>query len=326
MSLTVNEIVAHLVEAHRTQKDVNLNRLKCLVCDVSFTIICFSSFTFLCHILFLLFLNILVIYRYPSVLVDLVARILALVPPWTRVYRVQRDIPMPLVSSFKIKEIFTMICMLPICCRKLGYELDGPYMNRKLLVSSVNQFLLNLALADLSNLIFCSPDVAMVLLDRGWVLPDVACPIIRFLQEYSLYASVLLQKIMVGGVWAIAAVFAFPYLRYMGIVRNKSNQYCYWIKITNTSKILFKYAEFLVLYAVPLALLAVLYTVMSRVLWGKSSIIADETQQTAILRLRRSVVKMLIISMLLYFLCYTPIQGVWIFIWFENESYYDKLK
>ncbi|ESO02834.1 hypothetical protein HELRODRAFT_81148, partial [Helobdella robusta] len=35
----------------------------------------------------------------PNLLVDLIARILALVPPWTRVYRVQRDIPMPLVSS-----------------------------------------------------------------------------------------------------------------------------------------------------------------------------------------------------------------------------------
>uniref|UniRef100_A0A1B6DSB2 Elongator complex protein 3 n=1 Tax=Clastoptera arizonana TaxID=38151 RepID=A0A1B6DSB2_9HEMI len=35
----------------------------------------------------------------PSTLVDLIAYILALVPPWTRVYRVQRDIPMPLVSS-----------------------------------------------------------------------------------------------------------------------------------------------------------------------------------------------------------------------------------
>jgi elongator complex protein 3 len=35
----------------------------------------------------------------PSLLVDIVAKILALVPPWTRVYRVQRDIPMPLVSS-----------------------------------------------------------------------------------------------------------------------------------------------------------------------------------------------------------------------------------
>ncbi|KAL3869670.1 hypothetical protein ACJMK2_042332 [Sinanodonta woodiana] len=35
----------------------------------------------------------------PSVLVDLIAKVLALVPPWTRVYRVQRDIPMPLVTS-----------------------------------------------------------------------------------------------------------------------------------------------------------------------------------------------------------------------------------
>ncbi|KRT79992.1 Acetyltransferase [Oryctes borbonicus] len=35
----------------------------------------------------------------PSMLVELVANILALVPPWTRIYRVQRDIPMPLVSS-----------------------------------------------------------------------------------------------------------------------------------------------------------------------------------------------------------------------------------
>jgi len=35
----------------------------------------------------------------PSQLIDLIARILALVPPWTRIYRVQRDIPMPLVSS-----------------------------------------------------------------------------------------------------------------------------------------------------------------------------------------------------------------------------------
>lgn len=35
----------------------------------------------------------------PAVLVDVLARILALVPPWTRVYRIQRDIPMPLVTS-----------------------------------------------------------------------------------------------------------------------------------------------------------------------------------------------------------------------------------
>ena len=35
----------------------------------------------------------------PSVLIDLVAKILSLVPPWVRIYRIQRDIPMPLVTS-----------------------------------------------------------------------------------------------------------------------------------------------------------------------------------------------------------------------------------
>ncbi|KAJ9523748.1 hypothetical protein QJQ45_019949 [Haematococcus lacustris] len=35
----------------------------------------------------------------PDKLVDLVARVLALLPPWVRVYRIQRDIPMPLVTS-----------------------------------------------------------------------------------------------------------------------------------------------------------------------------------------------------------------------------------
>lgn len=35
----------------------------------------------------------------PNALIDLVARILAMIPPWTRIYRVQRDIPMPLVTS-----------------------------------------------------------------------------------------------------------------------------------------------------------------------------------------------------------------------------------
>jgi elongator complex protein 3 len=35
----------------------------------------------------------------PDQLVELTAAILALVPPWTRIYRIQRDIPMPLVSS-----------------------------------------------------------------------------------------------------------------------------------------------------------------------------------------------------------------------------------
>mmetsp|Transcript_1548 Transcript_1548/g.2564 ORF Transcript_1548/g.2564 Transcript_1548/m.2564 type:complete len:548 (+) Transcript_1548:95-1738(+) len=35
----------------------------------------------------------------PEELVDVIAQVLAMVPPWTRIYRIQRDIPMPLVTS-----------------------------------------------------------------------------------------------------------------------------------------------------------------------------------------------------------------------------------
>lgn len=35
----------------------------------------------------------------PDILIDLLARVLSMVPPWTRIYRIQRDIPMPLVTS-----------------------------------------------------------------------------------------------------------------------------------------------------------------------------------------------------------------------------------
>ena len=49
---------------------------------------------------------------YPAAtLVDLVARILALVPPWTRVYRVQRDIPMPLVTRWRKVIIHILTCL-----------------------------------------------------------------------------------------------------------------------------------------------------------------------------------------------------------------------
>ena len=36
---------------------------------------------------------------HPNKLVEVVAQLLSIVPPWVRVYRVQRDIPMPLVTS-----------------------------------------------------------------------------------------------------------------------------------------------------------------------------------------------------------------------------------
>lgn len=45
----------------------------------------------------------------PNTLVDLIATILSLVPPWVRVYRVQRDIPMPLVRWVSFSVVSNLI-------------------------------------------------------------------------------------------------------------------------------------------------------------------------------------------------------------------------
>ncbi|UMM39477.1 hypothetical protein L5515_016522 [Caenorhabditis briggsae] len=239
--------------------------------------------------------------------------------------------------------VFGLVFMIIICSGVIGnvFIIFVIIMDRKLMSSSVNQFLLNLAIADLGNLIFCSPDAILVLIDRGWLLPSFACHFLRFLQEYFLYASVLLQMAIgverflaicspmrmqrfstkttfqisvLGGVWCVAACFASPYFLYQGIVFHKF-YFCFWKGISHKTRTYFKYCELIVLYAIPLVFLTTLYTIMCRVLWGKEGAnhnIANHSQQEAILKLRRSVVKMLIISMLLYFLCYTPIQVIFV--------------
>ncbi|CAD6189210.1 unnamed protein product [Caenorhabditis auriculariae] len=234
--------------------------------------------------------------------------------------------------------IFGIIFSVIICVGVIGnvFIIFVIICDKKLMNSSVNQFLLNLAFADLGNLIFCSPDTILVLVDRGWLLPDFACHVLRFLQEYFLYASVLLQMAIgverflaicspmrmqrfstkttvcvLVGVWCVAALFASPYFLYQGIVFHHF-YFCFWKGISLSTRVYFKYCELIVLYAIPLVLLTSLYTVMCRVLWGKSTTIANHNQQEAILKLRRSVVKMLIISILLYFLCYTPIQVLFV--------------
>ena len=111
-----------------------------------------------------------------------------------------RSIPSSLLFSL----VFGVIVLIGVCGN--AFVVAVIVNDRKLLNSPVNQFLLNLAIADigfiiffasilyfLGHLLFCSPDMALVIIDQGWILPYVSCRILRFLQEYFLYSSVLLQ-------------------------------------------------------------------------------------------------------------------------------------
>lgn len=122
---------------------------------------------------------------------------------------------------------------------------------------------------------------------------------------------------LIVAMWTIAAAFAAPYLVYQRKYAVRDDiSICHWQRgINSRTRTLFKFAECIILYMLPLALLSIVYTIMSYVLWGVGGAdtllhVNNEQQMVAILKLRRSVVKMLIISMLLYFVCYSPIQGM----------------
>ncbi len=61
--------------------------------------------------------------------------------------------------------------------------------------SAMNLLLLNLACADLGNLVACATDWIQVMILRGpgWLLLDLLCPLSRYIPIVFLYASLLSQ-------------------------------------------------------------------------------------------------------------------------------------
>lgn len=92
--------------------------------------------------------------------------------------------------------IFALICSIGVLGNLL--VIAGIALDRKMRKSAMNYVLLNLAFADLLNLLICLPDIVLALVDEGWLLAEFLCPTFRFLEQTSLYCSVLLQIAVCG--------------------------------------------------------------------------------------------------------------------------------
>ncbi|KAI6240833.1 Neuropeptide receptor 15 [Aphelenchoides fujianensis] len=215
--------------------------------------------------------------------------------------------------------------------------------------SAMNMLLLNLAIADMLNLITIVLEWSPAVLYGypAWDFPRFLCPLTRYLECTFLFASILTQLVvcveryiaivypihvrrlctrqnillLACTTWVVALMFSLPLCPPIKCV-NSHGHSVWWI--------LYKWFEFLAAYAVPCAIMIFLYGKVACVLWSKnahlhegaqrpSALHADEKTRFEALDMRRGIIKsrnrgskMLVACVLIYFVSYSPIQGIFI--------------
>ncbi|XP_012145303.1 tachykinin-like peptides receptor 86C [Megachile rotundata] len=222
-----------------------------------------------------------------------------------------------------------------------------------------NYFLVNLSIADLMmSLLNCAFNF-IFLLNSDWPFGVVYCTINNFVAHVTVASSVLTlvvisfdrymaimrplkhrmsrkrTVIIVFLIWTISSVLALPCLLYSTTEsrrysNGRSRISCYLLWPDGSylnSKIEYFYnLVFLsVTYLIPMTVMAICYSFMGRKLWGSKSIGELTYNQKKSIKSKRKVVKMFIIVVTIFAICWLPYQAIFIFLYhhrhFTETSY-----
>ncbi|XP_067664425.1 neuropeptide receptor 15-like [Haliotis asinina] len=221
-------------------------------------------------------------------------------------------------------------------------------LDRKMRQSITNLFIMNLAIADLLIMMFGIPEIIQFMMRTGWILGPIACKSNRFIMTVSLYASVLClvsvcierfvaivfpikahivctrKKILcvIAFIWPVAIGCGLPTLLFNQVTPVVPGlSLCRIIFPGNNFQffIIFKYLESVLFYFQPMIIQIVLYAVIGRRLYASTEELNtrfqmrpdahSKTERSAdTIKARKGVVKMLIASVLIYFISYSPQQ------------------
>ncbi|GMR43890.1 hypothetical protein PMAYCL1PPCAC_14085, partial [Pristionchus mayeri] len=245
--------------------------------------------------------------------------------------------------SFSI--LFSVLTLIGVVGNLLVIVAIGS--DRKMRACIMNILLLNLAVADLSNVVLAMGEWSpAVFIGRPlWILPDALCPINRYLECVFLFTSISTQLIVcleryiatihpmrarawccrntalkaVAIAWGLAAVFALPYALHHQVIYRGSDRHCVNVALNQSWWLAFKFVEFIQYFVCPCAIIFIGYSKIASVLWAKNpvGIKSDSAHMVQSgsekqLATRRTVVKMLVTCALVYFCCYAPIQALFL--------------
>ena len=226
-----------------------------------------------------------------------------------------------------------------------------PYMR-----SVTNCLIANMAIADLLMTFSAMPYSAAYMYVRsrwfGGIMGMITCKILHFSVALSIAASVLtlvvialdrffavvypfkrasvIRKIWVVSaiIWVLSGLSMSPYLYYYKtLLLQDGNYHCSvsWEPLANSweaSRIYFSFL-FIALYLIPLIIIALFYTIVSFKLWirripGNPSAANVRHAELS----KRRTIKMLIVIVIVFSLCWLPAHLMHFFIYFDEETYY----
>ncbi|XP_049539818.1 substance-P receptor-like [Anopheles darlingi] len=220
-------------------------------------------------------------------------------------------------------------------------------LTTKQMQTITNMFIANLALADVTIGVFAIPFQFQAALLQRWNLPEFMCPFCPFVQLISVNVSVFtltaiavdrhraiinplrartsknISKFVISAIWLLSFALAAPILFALrvrplynivlgGMNETYTNVTVPFCKIVNFEPAeiqLYRYVLVLVQYFIPLFVISFVYIQMAFRLWGsKTPGNAQDSRDITMLKNKKKVIKMLIIVVALFGVCWFPLQ------------------
>lgn len=211
----------------------------------------------------------------------------------------------------------------------------------------VNIFIFNLAVADFLVILVCLPPTMMADVTETWYLGETMCKIVPFLQTTSVTVSVLtLSAISVERyfaickpwtrrlskrfilrvivcIWLIGVSVSIPDLIFYSVTPTFHESITFYLRYCSrqwksNDNLIYNLVILIVLYSIPICLMAYTYAIISKQLWRKDLpgiVEAEHRPMNKItssgpesqLRSRQRAAKMLIAIVVVFAVCYLPV-------------------
>eukprot|EP00062_Callorhinchus_milii_P018775 gi/632972747/ref/XP_007902811.1/ PREDICTED: substance-K receptor [Callorhinchus milii] len=213
-----------------------------------------------------------------------------------------------------------------------------------------NYFLVNLAFADASMGAFNTVFNFLYATHNDWYFGLEYCRFHNFFPITAIFASIYSMtaiavdryiaiihplkprlssgatKIMIGVIWLLALALAFPQCFYAHVEHRDTRTICIvnWPgDIGGQHQLTYQLAVIVLIYLMPLTVMGITYTKVGITLWA-SEIPGDSSEQYhEQLSAKRKVVKMMIVVVVTFGICWLPYHFYFILGSFNNDIYYE---